>query len=71
MRKSTGALFDSRKLWVAVADFVGMLLVAFGVAEDAVTQVVLIKSHICIGMTSNEKRVGNRTRQKALRINDF
>jgi len=32
----------SRKLWVAVADFVGMLLVAFGVAEDTVTQVVAL-----------------------------
>jgi hypothetical protein len=32
----------SRKLWVAVGDFVGMLLVAFGVAEDTVTQVVAL-----------------------------
>ena len=32
----------SRKLWVAVSEFVGMLLVAFGVAEDTVTQVVAI-----------------------------
>ena len=30
----------SRKLWVAVSEFVGMLLVAFGMAEDTVTQVV-------------------------------
>lgn len=32
----------SRKLWVAVTDFIGMLLVAFGVAQDTVTQVVAI-----------------------------
>jgi len=32
----------SRKLWVAVSEFVGMLLVAFGVAQDTVTQVVAI-----------------------------
>lgn len=32
----------SRKLWVAVTDFVGMLLVAFGVAEDQVTQIVAL-----------------------------
>lgn len=32
----------SRKLWIAVSDFVGMLLVAFGVAEDQVTQIVAL-----------------------------
>lgn len=33
----------SRKLWVAVSEFVGMLLVViFGVAEDTVTQVVAL-----------------------------
>lgn len=32
----------SRKLWVAVSEFVGMLLVAFGLAEDTVTQVVAL-----------------------------
>ena len=32
----------SRKLWVAVSEFVGMLMVAFGVAEDTVTQVVAL-----------------------------
>ena len=32
----------SRKLWVAVSEFVGMLMVALGVAEDAVTQVVAL-----------------------------
>lgn len=32
----------SRKLWVAVSDFVGMLLVAFGMAEDQVTQIVAL-----------------------------
>lgn len=32
----------SRKLWLAVSEFVGMLLVAFGVAEDQVTQVVAL-----------------------------
>lgn len=36
------AKLTSRKLWVAVSEFVGMLLVAFGVAEDTVTQVVAI-----------------------------
>lgn len=33
----------SRKLWVAVAEFVGMLLVVvFGVAEDTVAQVTAL-----------------------------
>lgn len=32
----------SRKLWVAVSEFVGMLMVALGVAEDTVTQVVAL-----------------------------
>lgn len=32
----------SRKLWVAVSEFIGMLLVAFGVAEDQVTQIVAL-----------------------------
>lgn len=32
----------SRKLWVAVSEFIGMLLVAFGLAEDTVTQVVAL-----------------------------
>lgn len=32
----------SRKLWVAVSEFVGMLLVAFGLAEDTVTQIVAL-----------------------------
>lgn len=32
----------SRKLWVALSEFVGMLLVAFGVAQDTVTQVTAI-----------------------------
>ena len=36
------AKLTSRKLWVAVSEFVGMLLVAFGMAEDTVTQVVAI-----------------------------
>ena len=36
------AKLTSRKLWVAVSEFVGMLLVAFGVAEDTVTQVVAL-----------------------------
>lgn len=30
----------SRKLWAAVAGFIGPMLVAFGVADDVVTQVV-------------------------------
>lgn len=29
----------SRKLWLAVADFVGMLIIAFGFAEETATQV--------------------------------
>lgn len=29
----------SRKLWLAVAEFVGMLMIAFGAAESEVTQV--------------------------------
>jgi len=36
------AKLTSRKLWVAVSEFVGMLLVAFGFAEDQVTQVVAL-----------------------------
>lgn len=32
----------SRKLWLAVADFVGMLLIFFNVAEDTVTQVTAL-----------------------------
>lgn len=36
------AKLTSRKLWVAVSEFVGMLMVAFGVAEDTVTQVVAL-----------------------------
>lgn len=32
----------SRKLWLAVADFVGMLMIAFGVAEETVTQVAAL-----------------------------
>lgn len=36
------AKLTSRKLWLAVGDFVGMLLVAFGVAEDTVTKVVAL-----------------------------
>lgn len=32
----------SRKLWVAVTEFVGMLLVAFGVAETEATQITAI-----------------------------
>ena len=36
------AKLTSRKLWVAVSEFVGMLLVAFGVAQDTTTQVVAI-----------------------------
>ena len=36
------AKLTSRKLWVALSEFIGMLLVAFGVADDTVTQVVAI-----------------------------
>ena len=32
----------SRKLWVAISEFVGMLMVAFGFAEETVTQVVAL-----------------------------
>ena len=32
----------SRKLWLAVADFVGMLIIAFGFAEETATQVTSI-----------------------------
>lgn len=32
----------SRKLWAAVADFVGMLLIALHVAEDTATQVTAL-----------------------------
>lgn len=33
---------SSRKLWAAVADFVGMLLVAFGMAETEAAQIAAI-----------------------------
>ena len=32
----------SRKLWLAIADFVGMLILAFGFAESTATQVTSI-----------------------------
>ena len=32
----------SRKLWMAIAGFVGMLIVAFGLAEETATQVSAI-----------------------------
>ena len=33
---------SSRKLWAAVADFAGMLMVAFGVAETEAAQITAI-----------------------------
>lgn len=36
------AKLTSRKLWVAVAEFVGMLLVVFGVAEETIEKVVAL-----------------------------
>lgn len=36
------AKLTSRKLWVAIAEFVSMLLVAFGMAEDTVTRVAAL-----------------------------
>lgn len=36
------AKLTSRKLWVALSDFVGMLLIAFGVAQDTATQVTAL-----------------------------
>lgn len=32
----------SRKLWLAIADFIGMLIVAFGYAESTATQITSI-----------------------------
>lgn len=32
----------SRKLWIAIAEFVGMLIMAFGYAESTATQVTAI-----------------------------
>ena len=32
----------SRKLWVAVSEFVSMLIIALGVAEDTATQVAAL-----------------------------
>lgn len=32
----------SRKLWLAIAGFVGMLIVALGVADDTATQVTAL-----------------------------
>lgn len=34
--------WTSRKLWLAVADFVGMLMVALGAAESAAAQVTAL-----------------------------
>lgn len=43
------AKLTSRKLWVAIVEFVSMFLVAFGVAEDTVTQVAaLIMAGACM-----------------------
>ena len=36
------AKLTSRKLWVAIVEFVSMFLVAFGVAEDTVAQVAAL-----------------------------
>lgn len=36
------AKLTSRKLWVAVTEFVSMLMVAFGYAEDTVTQIAAL-----------------------------
>lgn len=36
------AKLTSRKLWLAIVDFVSMFMVAFGVAEDTVTQVAAL-----------------------------
>lgn len=32
----------SRKLWLAIADFIGMLIIAFGFADEVATQVTSI-----------------------------
>ena len=32
----------SRKLWLAIADFIGMLIIAFGYAESTATQITSI-----------------------------
>ena len=32
----------SRKMWIAISEFVCMLIIAFGVAEDTATQVAAI-----------------------------
>ena len=32
----------SRKLWMAIAEFVGMLIIAFGYAESTATQVTAL-----------------------------
>ncbi len=32
----------SRKLWVAISEFVSMLIIAFGVAENTATQVAAL-----------------------------
>lgn len=36
------AKLTSRKLWVAVTEFISMLMVAFGYAQDTVTQVAAL-----------------------------
>lgn len=36
------AKLTSRKFWIAVTDFIGMLLIFFGYAENTVTQVTAL-----------------------------
>ncbi len=42
MKETIIRKLTSRKLWVAVSEFVSMLIIALGVAEDTATQVAAL-----------------------------
>ena len=42
MKENIIRKLTSRKLWVAVSEFVSMLIIALGVAEDTATQVAAL-----------------------------
>ena len=42
MKETIIRKLTSRKLWVAVSEFVSMLIIALGVAEDTATQVAAV-----------------------------
>jgi hypothetical protein len=42
MKETIIRKLTSRKLWIAVSEFVSMLIIALGVAEDTATQVTAL-----------------------------